>query len=587
MDLQYDMSVLGEYLAEFSHGDLAAAGPNPPRREEVTVLNVQRFLNKLGYQGANNKALVEDGKYGNNTAHALRKYLEQYNRTNNANATFEALGINRIIITGGVGQVVFAPNTPTPAKPKPAATPAPVVDTTGMAQVSVLKVQQALKANGLTITADGKWGPITQRLWQTLAGQKGLDPKIARATATSAWVIPATLSAIEAATPTAPQAISITVKVDVLQKLMNARGRNLVVDGKYGPKTEAAWKTLADSLGLSPSIARVSATSAKVARATLEAVQAGSATPTGQATITSPVTAPGGQAAPQAAPVPAGPPAQGGRVAVPLIVVQKAWNEVVLSNPAAGKAQVVNGKYDGQTKVSIQRLTGVAPSKQSTILNPARTAINIAPTTAEQLNTLAQRHDARTQQAQAAQTTQAAQTQSQDIPVSVDQVQKALNRFNGRVDDLLYPITGVWDDKTQVGYMSIANISVSAVSGLQQRLSPDKRVIAAAPHVVEAINILARQWEEGRAQAATPAPQATPQPQPQQQEQTFAPPVPPEQPQYEEAPQYAPPPPASPQEQEVPQPATASPGGGSSNTGLIIGGVAAAAGLAYYLSKRQ
>lgn len=55
-----------------------------------------------------------------------------------------------------------------------------------------------------------------------------------------------------------------TVSVADLQQILNRRGAKLKADGKYGPKTASAWQSAAKKKGLAPTIARVSANSAKV-----------------------------------------------------------------------------------------------------------------------------------------------------------------------------------------------------------------------------------------------------------------------------------------------------------------------------------
>src|SRR3990172_2369488 len=191
-----DMVTLGEYFAEFN-----AAAPKLDLGEELTILEVQKYLNRRGEKGSNKKALKEDGKWGANTEFALRNFLAAYNRTNNATATYETLGQTKLLLTSNVGKVIRAalklqgspaakPATVTKPKLAPvktastkkAAAPKPTEPSKpGMAQIPVAQVQAVLKANGLKVTTDGAWGPTTQRLWQALAAKRSADPTINRA----------------------------------------------------------------------------------------------------------------------------------------------------------------------------------------------------------------------------------------------------------------------------------------------------------------------------------------------------------------------------------------------------------------------
>lgn len=54
------------------------------------------------------------------------------------------------------------------------------------------------------------------------------------------------------------------VTVSSIQQILNARGAGLVFDGKYGPKTTAAWANLARSKNLPTYITRNGPTSVKV-----------------------------------------------------------------------------------------------------------------------------------------------------------------------------------------------------------------------------------------------------------------------------------------------------------------------------------
>lgn len=605
-----DMATLGEYFAEFN-----AAAPKIDLGEEISILDVQKYLNRRGEKGANKKPLVEDGKWSNDTEFALRNFLAAYNRTNNSAATYQTLGADKLLLTGNVGKVIKAavklhgptasavakpkPKTKASAKKKASAAKPTEPSKPGMAQVPVAQIQAVLKANGLKITADGSWGPTTQRLWQALAAKKGADPTINRAGPDSAWIVLDTLTRLSSpqqtasAIATTPSA-DIVVTVESLQKILKARGVTSfgIVDKKYGPKTAAAWSKTATNVGLSPAISRVTGTTARVSRATYEGLK--ELPPASTGTVPAPVAVP--TSSTPTTPVnpvepPAlAPPSPTSTVAVILSVIQKAWNEAVLSKPDLGKSITVNGKWGSATQNALAKLIGATAAKAAK-LNKKKTAVLLSPTLSEQLGTLASRYDSRSQ----AQVQQSAQSNT-DVSMDVAKIQRALNAFNGRVDELLYPVTGAWDDKTKVGYMTMASIPVSSASGVDQRVSADRRSILGSPEVAKAVEVLAARWDAGRAaqaaqEAQAPAP-PPPAPASQQQEQSFAPPVPEQ--------TYAPPPMqeqtfAPPTQEPLPEPeltpqtplAPVSEQGGGGNVGLIVGGLAVAAGLAYYAAKRK
>jgi len=624
-----DMGHLGEYFAEFSRGDLAAVGPRLDLGDEVPTLTLQKYLNRRGYRGANSKALKEDGAWGNNTEFALKNFLTAYNKQNNAAAAYETLGAGRIILTGGAGKVILAAVKLQGAAPTPPAAivAKPVKATTtssrpteaskpGMVQTPVATIQALLKANGLKVTADGSWGPTTQRLWQALAAKRGLDSTINRAGPDSAWVMPQTVAAFSApaATASAPSTVSadIVIPVASIQKILKARGVSSfgIADGKYGPKTAAAWSAAASAAGLSPAIARVTGTTARVARAAVDALSV--TAPATTATIPTPVASTPSVPTAPVEPVQTRPGAASSpTVAVLLTVVQKAWNRVVQTNPSAGKPVTVTGKWDAKTANALSKLTGVSAGRVAKLLNRKKTAAMLAPTKADQLGQLAQAYESvQSQTSPAPTTTPSTSPTMANVAVSVAKIQQALNAFNGRVDDLLYPVTGEWDDKTKVGYMTMASIPVSGAAGLDQLVSSDRKTVMAASEIAKAVDVLAARWESGRARQAqadaqvpqtsqtqqAPAPQR---PAPQvQQEQTFAPVAPPQQESLAPigsdpnslSPFPLPPPPPMPEMPAAPPTeapaASATPESGS-NAGLIVGGIAVAASLLYFVVKRR
>lgn len=69
-----------------------------------------------------------------------------------------------------------------------------------------------------------------------------------------------------------PGVLTSTLPVARLQQALNARGAKLVPDGKFGPKTAAAWASMAKSKGLPSLISRKSPSLANVATNTFDAL---------------------------------------------------------------------------------------------------------------------------------------------------------------------------------------------------------------------------------------------------------------------------------------------------------------------------
>jgi len=90
------------------------------------------------------------------------------------------------------------------------------------------------------------------------AGPHATTPKAAPKPPSAARVVPGVLTS--------------TLPVKRLQQALNARGARLVPDGLYGPKTAAAWRSLASSKGLTPTIVRKAPTLADVATHTFDAL---------------------------------------------------------------------------------------------------------------------------------------------------------------------------------------------------------------------------------------------------------------------------------------------------------------------------
>lgn len=151
----------------------------------------------------------------------------------------------------------------------------------GMQKVSVGAVQDILLSLKVGIGAagrDGLWGSNTQNGWVSAAGARGLDPTINRAAPNEAWVMPATFAALAAAAAapkkivgepeapveppapapapgepagnmTAPLSVA-DIQLSILIPLgWSKKGRD---DGKWGPKTQAAWADSAKRRGLDP-----------------------------------------------------------------------------------------------------------------------------------------------------------------------------------------------------------------------------------------------------------------------------------------------------------------------------------------------
>lgn len=185
-----------------------------------------------------------------------------------------------------------------PSGTRPTAAPKP-----GMTVALVSELQSILKGIGYSkLAQDGKWGPNTQKAWQTATVRRNLDATIGRASASEAWVVPATLAAMRTTTsiPTgaftkrpsskpasvpapiaapvpahnvaggsifsrSPTAVAVLPTADVQAVLVKlGEPRQGLTDGKYGKLTFGAYARQAIKLGKDPLIEGVAGDPRKV-----------------------------------------------------------------------------------------------------------------------------------------------------------------------------------------------------------------------------------------------------------------------------------------------------------------------------------
>lgn len=164
---------------------------------------------------------------------------------------------------GGTAAAPSMPAWPTPASPPPAP-PAPLP--------AAFQPQPTTHAESGTplqeLHAATEQPPPANAIEPAQAAKKKAKPKSKLSTAKSK------LSSAKSKLSTAKAAADSQVSsVANLQSILNARGAKLKKDGLYGPKTAQAWSTAARKQSLSPTIARVGPTVARVSKQTFESLK--------------------------------------------------------------------------------------------------------------------------------------------------------------------------------------------------------------------------------------------------------------------------------------------------------------------------
>lgn len=144
-------------------------------------------------------------------------------------------------------------------------------------------VQNLLRALGANLTADGKYGPATQKAWENAATARQLPPVISASGASNVSVYRSTLekltdeavakkAAASSAQPAQPaQPPTLTAATKDVQNVLRLLGAGIAADGKYGPATQKAWQDAAAARQLAPQITgSAGAATLTVVRATLE-----------------------------------------------------------------------------------------------------------------------------------------------------------------------------------------------------------------------------------------------------------------------------------------------------------------------------
>lgn len=135
-------------------------------------------------------------------------------------------------------------NTPTPEWARTESTP-------GTALISVFEMQDIVHRLGVTktkATSDGKFGPSTQKAWESVAAARKLNAGVTgKLNATKVLVVADTYSALKneaGGKVAAPSTLDTEiVNVDTVQQGLNVLASSkLKVDGKWGPKTENALR---------------------------------------------------------------------------------------------------------------------------------------------------------------------------------------------------------------------------------------------------------------------------------------------------------------------------------------------------------
>ncbi|GAA2449656.1 hypothetical protein GCM10010191_79230 [Actinomadura vinacea] len=115
---------------------------------------------------------------------------------------------------------------------------------------NVRRWQTQMRERGWNITADGDYGPISQRLCKNFQREHGLpvDGIVGPNTWKATWEAPSTMP------PPAPSEVlqkgSSGEHVRTWQRQVDSRGWPLEADGVFGPKTESACNALQAFKGL-------------------------------------------------------------------------------------------------------------------------------------------------------------------------------------------------------------------------------------------------------------------------------------------------------------------------------------------------
>ena len=234
-------------LAGLQRGDRGAA-----------VEALQQALNDQ--RPAGSAPLQVDGSFGPATETALRAFQT-------------AAGLPASGVVDAATEARLRPAaTPAPSPGTPAPSPAPPAPTppgssggvagalggarsglTGLARgssgVAVEQLQRALNARGASLSADGRFGRLTEAALRRFQASEGL-PETGRVDAATAARLSG--SSVPAARPPQSELArgSSGVAVEQLQRALNARGASLSVDGEFGRLTEAALRRFQAGVGL-------------------------------------------------------------------------------------------------------------------------------------------------------------------------------------------------------------------------------------------------------------------------------------------------------------------------------------------------
>jgi len=342
---------------------------------------------------------------------------------------------------------------PAPIKAKPPAQAKAPVTGPAMVSIDIGTAQDLLLRLGVNLGKtgrDGKYGPTTANGWKAQAqkrGIKGNGAKFDRASATTAFVFPATVDALTKAagvtptsngtpvsTPTTSSSATTNITVGTAQDLLLRLGGNLGKagrDGKYGATTANLWKAQAQKVGVPASQAgmeRVSGTQARVRKVALDALtKAAGVVPAVNGEPAQPTPPPAQEEQEKPPPEPAATPApDAGSSAIAKIVaastsevsvadVQSALKMINTSGKWTGRYSSVgeSGSWDTATRdalldyyeVGVEPYRAVWAPALDQLVSADRSAVNVAPAWATNLTALARAWAARKPSAPAAPTT--------------------------------------------------------------------------------------------------------------------------------------------------------------------------------------
>ena len=536
---------LDDYMAEFAFGDFAAVARAPVQSGLMkrSVGELQNILIKLGWKEANipRPNARDFGMYGPKTASAWA----QSSRTRRLNPTFERASATEAYVHPATfaalnGASVPSPMAPAPAAPAQAASQASAGEEVTFGATDAADILYALGWTTKKLPRSQTYTPALSKAWAVSATSRGLNPRLRAAEyLSSVYVDGNTLTAMQAearqkkVAPRAPRVSAaarvtpgtVVAEVLALQDLLYGVGwtaAKLKRDGKYGEQTKRAWHISAKGRNLPQTFERVSPTSARVAQATYEKIQADAAKTgaTPGAAIVAPTASAAVPAASVAANVPATDTTDKPVADVQRLLIKLGWKASTVPRPGSKDFGVFSAKTQGawenSTKTRGLDSMFVRVNAKTARINTRSYVALLEGTPQGRAAVAAQTTPATTSRTSTPATPREkiendAYVRLSNVSVPVLDVQRALLVFKSATPQAgirEVPLTGVWDAQTLSAFQA-ANILVPAALAIFLRVvpnvvSPDNRLLKVQPNIADLIQKLSARWQEMQPRASTP-----------------------------------------------------------------------------------